>query len=31
MILNIGHSTQYLTDYLDGKIPTGFKAVQITG
>jgi hypothetical protein len=25
MILNNGHSTQYLTDYLDGKIPTGLK------
>lgn len=23
MILNNGHSTQYLNDYLDGKIPTG--------
>jgi hypothetical protein len=25
MILNNGHSTQYLNDYLDGKIPTGLK------
>jgi archaellum biogenesis ATPase FlaH len=25
MILQNGHSTQYLNDYLDGKIPTGLK------
>ena len=25
MILNNGHSTQYLNDYLEGKIPTGLK------
>ena len=25
MILNNGHSTQYLNDYLDGKVPTGLK------